>query len=228
MTAALSETPSEIATQRIFIIDDHPLVRTGLKALIDAEQGLEIIGETACFQGAVDKVHQMQPDLIILDLSLPDGSGYVLLKDLRAAGITAPALVLSMHAENSFAERALKAGARGYIMKHAPPENVIKAIREVLAGGVYVSEELAKQMLKQFCANRNLQGPVGVDVLSEREFEIFQLIAQGIPTRKIAVMLSISPRTVEAHRVHIRTKLGIEDGAQLVRFAIQWFEENQS
>lgn len=224
ITAAPPRTKQASQAKSIFLIDDHPLVRAGLRALISAEKDLAVIGETDRFQGAVDAVKAADPDLVLLDLTLPDGSGYVLLKDLRAADVKCPVLVLSMHAEDAFAERALKSGAKGYIMKQAPPENVIKAIREVLDGGVYVSSVLAQQMVKQLCAARTATQASGVEILSEREFEIFQLIAQGIPTRKMAVMLSISPRTVEAHRIHIRTKLGIPDSAQLVRYAIQWFE----
>lgn len=208
----------------IFILDDHPVVHAGISALVSAEPDLAMAGEYERARGAVDIVLRTAPDVILLDLSLPDGSGYMLIKDLRAAGFDKPILVLSMHPENAFAERALMAGANGYVMKQNASETIIHAIREVLRGHAFLSPELTRDMVNRL-ASPPPREDAGVRGLTDREFEIFQFIAQGTPSRDIARQLSISPKTVEAHRAHMRAKLGLENGNQLVRYAIRWLEE---
>lgn len=220
--------PPDGKTSRVLILDDHPLMRIGLRTLITIDGEFEICGEIDRARGAIDKILALDPDVLLLDLSLPDGSGYALIKDLRASGFRTPILVISMHPEAGFAERALKAGANGYLMKQTAPEAVIDALRQVLRGEIYVSPEFARKMLQSFSSPKGGGMAMGVDQLTDREFEIFQLISQGQPTRQIAKELCISPKTVEAHRTNMRAKLDLKSGAELVRFAIQWFEDKNA
>jgi DNA-binding NarL/FixJ family response regulator len=169
-------------------------------------------------------VEKLKPDLAIIDLTLPDKSGLELLKDLHALFPATQCIVLSMHDENLYAERVLRAGARGYIMKETAAEKLISAIQRVISGGIYLSEEMSSKMLEQVTGQRGKTGSTGVDQLSDRELEVLEQIGKGTPTKNIADKLNISTRTVEAHRAHIKEKLGLTDGPALVRYAVQWVE----
>jgi DNA-binding NarL/FixJ family response regulator len=176
-------------------------------------------------RGAIDAVLKAQPDAVLLDLSLPDGSGLELIKDLRASGFTAPVLVLSMHDERLYAERVLKAGASGYLMKEEAPERVVEVIYTVLRGDVFLSSAINRRILKRL-AGCDRPEPDGylLHRLTDREFEVFELIGKGMPSRAIAANLKISTKTVDAHRSHIKEKLGLADGTELVRYAVRWVE----
>jgi DNA-binding NarL/FixJ family response regulator len=212
------------AIHRIVLIDDHPIMRHGLAQLIKMEPGLDVCGEAGSAAEGVLAVEKLKPDLAIIDLTLPDKSGLELLKDLHALFPATQCIVLSMHDENLYAERVLRAGARGYIMKETAAERLISAIQRVISGGIYLSEEMSSKMLEQVTGQRGKTGSTGVDQLSDRELEVLEQIGKGTPTKNIADKLNISTRTVEAHRAHIKEKLGLTDGPALVRYAVQWVE----
>ena len=210
--------------KRILLVDDHPIMRHGLAQLIQMEPGLEVCGQAGSAMDGLEAIQKLKPDVAVIDLTLPDKSGLELLKDVQAMEPGVKCIVLSMHDENLYAERALKAGARGYIMKEAAAENLITALQRVLSGGIFVSEVMASRMLEQVTGQRGKAGITGVDQLTDRELEVLEMIGQGTPTKIIAEKLSISARTVEAHRSHIKDKLGLTDGPALVRYAVQWVE----
>ncbi len=199
-------------------------MRHGLAQLLRMEEGLEVCGEAGSAREGLAAVERLQPDVAIIDLTLPDKSGLDLLKDIHAMFPGTRCLVLSMHDESLYGERALRAGARGYIMKEAAADHLVSAVRKVLAGGIYVSDGMAARMLEQMSGARGKGGAAGTDTLTDREIEILDMIGNGIATKMIAERLGISPRTVEAHRAHIKEKLGITDGAALAKYAVQWVE----
>lgn len=212
---------------RILLIDDHPIMRHGLAQLIRMEPELEVCGEAGSAAAGLAELEKLKPDLVIVDLTLPDKHGLELLKDIQAMRPGQRCIVLSMHDESLYAERALRAGARGYVMKETAAENLITAIQRVLGGSIYISETMASRMLEQVSGQRGKTGSTGVSQLSDRELEVLEMIGLGTPTKLIAEKLSISSRTVEAHRAHIKEKLAITDGAALVRYAVQWVESRQ-
>ncbi len=215
--------PNEKAVKRVVLIDDHPIMRSGLAQLVRTGAGLDVCGEAGSAREGLEVVGKLKPDLAIVDLTLPDKNGLELVKDIHAAYPATQCLVLSMHDETLYGERALRAGARGYVMKEEAADHLVTAIRKVLAGGLYVSETLNARMLERI--TRPAHSKVGgMDDLTDREVEILELIGNGIATKIIAAQLSISPRTVEAHRAHLKEKLGITDGAALVHYAVQWVE----
>jgi len=211
------------AVKRLLLVDDHPIMRHGLAQLIRAEPGLEVCGEAGSAREGLEIAGRLKPDLVVIDLTLPDKNGLELLKDIQAQYPGTLCLVLSMHDESIYGERALRAGARGYIMKEAAADHLISAARKVLSGGIYVSDSMASRMLEQV-TGRRARGGAGVETLSDRELEVLEMIGLGVATKNIAGRLCISARTVEAHRAHIKEKLGVGDGAALVRYAVQWVE----
>ncbi len=213
--------PSKDPVRKVVLVDDHPIMRRGLAQLVSAEAGLNVGGEAGSAREGLDLVAKLKPDLAIIDLTLPDKNGLELVKDIRAMHPETQCLVLSMHDEGTYGERALRAGARGYVMKEEAADHLIHAIQKILSGGLYVSEALNARMLEQV-ASPSRGKASGIDSLTDRELEILTLIGKGIPTKNIATQLCISARTVEAHRAHIKEKLGITDGAALVRYAVQW------
>jgi len=210
--------------KRLLLIDDHPIMRHGLAQLIRAEEGLEVCGEAGNARDGLTAVTALKPDLVVIDLTLPDKNGLELLKDIQALHPGTLCLVLSMHDEAMYGERALRAGARGYIMKEAAADHLITAARKVLSGGIYVSESMAGRMLEQVTGHRTKADCAAIETLTDRELEVLEMIGQGVATKNIAEKLCISTRTVEAHRAHIKDKLAITDGAALVRYAVQWVE----
>ncbi len=212
---------------RILLIDDHPIMRHGLAQLIGMESTLVVCGEAGSAAAGLAAIEKLKPDLAIVDLTLPDKHGLELIKDIQALRPGLRCIVLSMHDESLYAERALRAGARGYVMKETAAENLITAIQRVIGGGIYVSETMASRMLEQVSGQRGKAGSSGVSQLSDRELEVLEMIGRGTPTKLIAEKLCISTRTVEAHRAHIKEKLAISDGAALVRYAVQWVESRQ-
>ncbi len=210
--------------KRLLLVDDHPIMRHGLAQLIRAEPGLDVCGEAGSAREGLELAGRLKPDLVVIDLTLPDKNGLELLKDIQAQHPGTLCLVLSMHDEAMYGERALRAGARGYIMKEAAADHLISAARKVLSGGIYVSDSMASRMLEQVTGQRARSAASGVETLSDRELEVLEMIGRGVATKNIAERLCISARTVEAHRAHIKEKLGVGDGAALVRYAVQWVE----
>lgn len=219
-----SRTPQSHETvKRVVLVDDHPIMRHGLAQLIRMENGLDVCGEAGSAREGLDLVSKLKPDLAVIDLTLPDKNGLELVKDIRAMHPATACLVLSMHDESLYGERSLRAGARGYVMKEEAADHLITAIHKIMSGGLYVSETLNARMLEQMTAPTRAKA-AGIDSLTDRELEILELIGKGVATKNIAAQLSISARTVEAHRAHVKEKLGITDGAALVRYAVQWME----
>jgi DNA-binding NarL/FixJ family response regulator len=209
------------APRTILVVDDHPLTRHGMAQLIGQQPDLAVCGEAGNAEQALDRVRELQPELVLVDVTLPGKPGLELIKDLAATYPKVLVLVVSMHDESLYAERALRAGARGYLMKSAGGEELVKAIRRVFAGQVYVSQELSARILDNLSGNA--RRPAGVlSVLSDREFEVFQLVGEGLTTREIGSRLHISGKTVETHRLHIREKLGLKTLPELTKYAVRW------
>jgi len=208
----------------VLIVDDHPLVRQGLAMLINKSPDLRVIGQAADTQGALTLMGEQEPEVAVVDLSLAGGSGLDLLKEIGRRHPSVLTLVLTMHDELFYAERALRAGARGYVMKGESTEEVLEAIRQVRKGEIYVSEHL-RSTLVQRAAEPGPNAPTSaVESLSDRELEVFELVGRGQPTREIAKQLSVSVKTVETHRHRIKEKLGLRSGTEMVRYAIRWVE----
>jgi DNA-binding NarL/FixJ family response regulator len=216
------------SVKRLLIVDDHPMMRTGLAQLIDNEGDLKVCAEADTAGQALDIAVSQTLDLILLDISLPDKSGLELIKDLRALKPGLPILVVSMHDESLYAERVLRAGGRGYIMKQEGGKKLLQAIRQVLNGQIYVSEKMSAGILETFSGRQAEAGVSPVQQLSDREFEVFQLIGQGKSTREIAVHLHLSAKTVEVHRLNIKKKLKLKTATDLVRHAVRWLETEES
>lgn len=209
--------------RRILIVDDHPMMREGLAQLIDNEPDLVAASQAESAGQALQIIGGSVPDLLLVDISLPDKSGLELIKDVHTLHPDLPILVVSMHDESIYAERVLRAGGRGYIMKQEGGKKLMEAIRQVLSGRIYVSEKISAKILENFSGKReNSDSPV--EKLSDREFEVFQLLGQGQGTRQIAQHLHLSVKTVEVHRANIRRKLELGTGGELVRYAIRWNE----
>jgi DNA-binding NarL/FixJ family response regulator len=207
---------------RVFVVDDHPIIRQGLALLIDQEPDLEVCGEAEEAQTALAAIAEARPDVVLLDISLPGPDGIELLKTIRAADTALPVLVLSMHDESVYAERALRAGANGYIMKQEATENVLVALRRILRREVYVSDRIASSMLRQITSRGGKTTQAPIERLSDRELEVFRLIGEGHGTRQIADELHLSVKTVESYQAHIKLKLGLQSSRDLVQRAIEW------
>ena len=216
---------SSLPAKHILIVDDHPMMRTGLAQLINNEPDLKVFAEADSARQAVAAAGRQKFNLALLDLSLPDKNGLELIKDFRVLQPELPLLVVSMHDEMIYAERVLRAGARGYIMKQEGGQKILQAIRQVLAGQIFVSEKMSARILEVF-SNRHgsNENSSPVRQLSDREFEVFQLIGQGIGTRTIAERLHLSIKTIEVHRAHIKHKLHLKTATELVRHAVRWVD----
>jgi DNA-binding NarL/FixJ family response regulator len=218
---AASKTPKK----RILIVDDHPMMREGLRQLIGNEPDLEICGEAEEPSAALAQAEEAKPDLAIVDITLRSSNGLELIKDLALRSPQTAVLVISMHDESLYAERVLRAGGRGYVMKQEGGAKILEAIRRVLDGKTFVSEKISARVLDLY-SGRGSQSGNPVDKLSDREFEVFQLIAQGLSTKEIGDKLHVSVKTVEVHRVNIKTKLGIATAQELIRFAVRWIDSS--
>ena len=218
----VKRAPKDNKKLRILIVDDHPVVRQGLKLLINQEPDLMVCGEAEDPRKALAAIQEQQPDFAIIDLSLAHSSGIDLIKNIKLRCPNLPILVLSMHDESLYAERALRAGARGYIMKQEAPEKVITAIRQVLQGSIYVSDKMGAKMLHSYIDRPKTTITSSVELLSDRELEVFQLLGKGLGTRQIAEKLNISVKTVEAYRANIKEKLNLKSSSELVQHAIHW------
>ncbi len=208
----------------VLLVDDHPFMRAGLAQLIDRQPDLAVCGEAGNPAEAFAALEKALPDLVLSDITMPGRSGLDFIKDLRARHPGLVVLVVSMHDEAIYAERSLRAGARGYIMKEAGGENLLAAIRQVLRGESYVSAKMAAKLLESLTAARPRGSSSPIEKLTDREFEVFRLIGEGKSTRDIAGQLHLSPKTVDVHRSHIREKLALSDSTALVRHAVRWVE----
>ena len=213
--------------RRVFVVEDHPIISEGLQILIGREDDLEICGEAGEAEKAMQAIALAKPDVVMVDITLPGRSGLDLIKDIKTRQPELPVVVLSMHDERVYAERALRAGALGYVMKSEPADNVMTAIRKALRGEVYVSDSIASTMVREFVGLKDQATGSAMDRLSDRELEVFTLVGNGIPPRHIAAKLHLSVKTIETYRDHIKKKLGLEDATQLLQHAIQWVQSQQ-
>jgi len=213
---------------KVLLVEDHPIVRHGLVQLIDAQGDLSVCGEAESAPDALEAIGKSKPDVVIVDISVKGANGIKLIKDIKARCPDLPVLVLSMHEESLYAERALRAGAKGYVMKQEATETLLTAIRRVLGDDIWVSDEIAARMLRKFVDRGNpvLLGPM--DSLSDRELEVFEFIGRGLGTRQIAAKLELSVKTVESYRAHIKQKLSLKNAMELVQHAIHWVQTEGS
>ncbi len=207
---------------RVLIVDDHPIVSQGLAQLIGREPDLEVCGCAPDVASALAAIAELDPDVAVVDLSLGNTSGLQLIKDCKVRYPELPILVLSMHDETLYAERSLRAGAQGYVMKKAAPETVLAALRRVVSGAIYLSDDMATRLLQGMVTTRPAAAGPLVELLSDRELEVFSLIGSGASTQKIAETLHLSPKTIETHRAHIKEKLQLKTGTELLLHAMKW------
>jgi DNA-binding NarL/FixJ family response regulator len=205
----------------VLLVDDHPIVRQGLTQLINQEPDLVVCGHAEDAIGARDAIAAYRPDIVILDISLNGPDGLSVLKEIRTSDAALPVLVLSMHDESLYAERALRAGANGYIMKQEATERVLQAIRRIRGGEIYVSDRIAKRLLRQVVSSP-AAGKSPMEALTDRELAVFRLIGKGRATREIADDLHVSVKTVESYQAHIKEKLSLKNARELVQHAFQW------
>jgi DNA-binding NarL/FixJ family response regulator len=212
--------------KRVLLVDDHPVLRKGLVRLIDSKEGFVVCGEASTAVDAMALIRERQPHLVIVDIGLPGASGIELTKTIRGEFPNLPVLILSMHEEALYATRALRAGAMGYIVKQDAVDNIATALQETLNGQRYLSPVIAKQLHRngmedQTCSSHDL-----VELLTDRELEIFELIGKGRDVREISAALNVSPKTVETHRTNIKEKLKLKNSRQVARVALQWITEH--
>src|SRR5271154_6984206 len=206
----------------VFVVDDHPIVRQGLALLINQEADLAVCGEGEEMHSALSAIQSARPDILIVDISLNGPDGLELLKNVRITAPRLPVLVLSMHDESIYAERALRAGANGYIMKQEATEKVLVALRRILSGEIYVSDRIANSMLRHYVRGASPSERSSISDLTDRELEVFRLIGEGHGTRQIAEALHLSVKTVESYQAHIKEKLSLRSARELVQHAVQW------
>jgi DNA-binding NarL/FixJ family response regulator len=222
----MPEVPPSIQPARVLLIEDHVMFREHISSLINRDLGMKVCGEADNIGDGLQLVIDTNPDVVIMDLTLKGSNGLELLKDMRAQRLPAKVLVLSMHEEELYAERSLRAGALGYITKNEASSELLKAIKKVLAGETYVSTQISQRILGRVM-NRGNQGPVsGMDALADRELEVFHLLGRGRNTKQIAETLRLGESTVETYRSRIKEKLGLRSSAELYLRAGQWVREN--
>jgi DNA-binding NarL/FixJ family response regulator len=218
---ANSRADSAAGKKTVFVVDDHPLLRQGLALMINREPDLAVCGEAEEAQAALKAIAAKQPDILIADISLNGPDGLDLLKNIRTLYPDLPVLILSMHDESIYAERALRARANGYIMKQEATEKVLVAVRRILGGDIYLSDRMANKLLHQYISGSPADMHSQLATLSDRELEVFRLIGEGRSTRQIAEKLHLSMKTVETYQAHIKSKLSLRSGRELVQHAIQ-------
>ncbi len=214
--------------KKLIIVDDHPVVRQGLKLIIEEAEDLSVCGETGNANEAIRMIGELKPDLVLVDLQLEsNASGLDLVKSVQQRYPSIPALVISMHDDFLYAERAVAAGAKGYIMKNQAEEHIISAIREVLAGKLYLRNEISLDIVSKVLHRSSEPLKPSIDRLTDREFEVLRLLGNGLGTQKIAKKLNLSINTIETHRRNIKKKLNLKDSDELVQYAIRWFIDSQ-
>jgi DNA-binding NarL/FixJ family response regulator len=217
--------PNTAEVRKVLIVDDHPVVRRGLADLINQQQGLRVCADTGSAKDAFKAIAEHEPDLAIIDISLGKVSGLELIKQLKAQWPHLQMLALSMHDEKVYGERALRAGARGYVMKAEQPEHIIEAIRCVLDGKPYVSHAMSSRLIERLAGMRDPQDASLLDTLSDRELEVFELLGRGMTTGEIADTLFLSVKTVQSHRENLKKKLKLHNSAELLQRAVLWWQE---
>jgi DNA-binding NarL/FixJ family response regulator len=222
MTGTMATENGQPCVKTILIVDDHPLVRRGLTALIESEPDLVVGGEAATRRAALETISHLQPDLAIVDLALGEDDGLTLITQIRSRHPEVPILVLSMYDESVYAERSMRAGATGYVTKQQLDDTLLNAIRCLLAGEMYLSADLQRQMVAKFIGGQTLETDSPLKKLSNRELQVFRLIGQGRTTREIAGILQLSIKTIESHRSKIKNKLALSSSAELAQSAAQW------
>lgn len=225
MTPKRKATPTKTT---ILLVDDHPMMREGLRQIIDHEPDLTVCGEAENAFQALELIGKLKPDLVLADITLPDKSGLELIKDIQAMHPAMLVMVISMHDEGLYAERVLRAGGRGYVMKHEGGKKIMQAIRQVLSGQISVSEKMSAKILEIFSGRRTNSTSSPVEHLTDREFEVFRYIGKGLATKKIAVQMRVSAKTVEVHRMSVKAKLNLKTMAELIRYAVRWVESQPS
>ncbi len=206
---------------KVVIVEDHPMFRERLAQLIDGEKDLQLVGESDNYEEAVKVIRDAKPDLMVIDITLRGGSGLVLINALRGSGVTAPILVVSMHEESLYAERAIRAGANGYITKHRASSEVLSAIRHVLTGEIYLSEKVTSDLARSLTRSGKWGPSRSLGRLTERETEVLRLIGQGRTTREIAETLGVGVASVDTYRARIKEKMNLRNGTELQHFAIR-------
>ena len=217
-------TPSDRNKKKVFLVDDHPLVREWLTNLINQQPDLAVCGESETAPKALQAIAGLKPDVAIVDISLKDSSGIELIKDLKEFHPSVAVLVLSMHDETHYAERSLRAGAKGYVMKRETTKKIIDAIRRLLEGKLYISEKVLESMTGRFVESKRTSSPSPVAELSDRELEVFEMLGQGQGTRQIAETLRLSVKTVQAYCARMKDKMNLNSATELLREAIRWNE----
>ena len=213
---------------KVLLVDDHPMTREGMAAIVNSQSDLEVCCQAGSPAEAMSALSKCVPDLMVTDMTMPGRSGIEFLKDIHAMLPDLPILVLSMHDEMLYAERALRAGARGYLMKDAGALKLLEVIRLILSGQSFASSQITARMLDSMSGRRPRGSASPIETLSDREFEVFNLIGSGKSTRDIAEQLHLSPKTVDVHRSHLKEKLGLKDATALVRYAVRWVETQNS
>ncbi|MEM1118155.1 MAG: response regulator transcription factor [Bacteroidota bacterium] len=214
-------------TTRILLVDDHPLLRTGLALTLGDEPDFEVVGQAADAEEALDVVERLAPDLVVVDISLPGMGGLELVKHLQSVHPEMRTLVVSRHDEELYAERAVRAGAKGYVSKLQAGEKIVEAVRTVLRGGIYLSEAVKDKMLFGAASGRApMASPL--EVLSDRELEVFEMTGRGVETKEVAERLHLSVKTVESYRARIKTKLGLTNSTELIAHAVRWVQDNRA
>ena len=220
--ADYEQDSARTSKHKVLIVDDHPIIRQGLSQLINLESELTVCAEASDIPSALQAVNDAHPDIAVIDISLGDSSGVRLIETLSSQYPDLLMLALSMHDESLYAERCLRAGAKGYIMKKEPPEQVIAALKKILGGDIYVSSDLSMKLLQNFVSKKGKESSSPIESLSNRELEVFQLIGRGFTTRKIADHLNLSIKTIETYIDHIKKKMNYEDSRSLILHAVQW------
>lgn len=219
---------SEAHKTGVFVVDDHPLVRDSLAMLINQQEDMRVCGEAEDMASALRGLVQAAPDIAIVDLSLKEGSGLELIKHLKARAPAVQVVVLSMHDEKLYAERCIRAGARGYVMKRESSKRIVAAIREVRGGRLFLSQQAASLFAERFVGARHGLTETPLENLSDRELQVFGMIGQGMPTRDIAGSLNVSVKTVQAYCARIKQKLHIESATELLREAVRWHDQQNA
>ena len=213
------------ARRRILIVDDHPILRLGARQVIESQPSMMVCGEADSVRDARNAIRELKPDAVLADISLRQGDGIELLREIRAHHPMLPVLVFTSHDETLYAERLLAAGANGYIMKHAAPDEVIAALQRVLSGGIHVSDAISNAMLRKFASDGAYAAANPIERLSNREVQILHMIGKGLSTREIALSLNLSIKTIESHRQRVKRKLNLSNATQLMQCAVNWFSD---
>lgn len=214
--------------QQIYIVDDHPLMRKGMAMTLQSELEFEVCGQSETAEQALGEITELNPDAAVIDISLPGMNGIELIKNLLSQLPELKVLVVSRHDEELYAERAIRAGAKGYLMKLEAGDTLVTAVRQVLNGGIYLSDKIGSQMIMKMTSGKKISSSNPLEILSDRELEVFELIGKGETTNEIAQKLHVSVKTVESYRARIKDKLQLKSANDLLRRAVQWIEKSDS